>query len=64
MEMIMGDQQRITESCELLDSNGLLINQGYATRPLWNYDRKKIKAGWYRIKEWDYYAILSPEKEL
>jgi hypothetical protein len=57
--MIM--QQQITEPCDLLDDNGLLTNPGYATRALWRYDRNKIKAGWYRIKEWDYYAILSME---
>jgi hypothetical protein len=57
----MHPQHRITEPCELLDENGLLTRPGYAVQPLWRYDRKKIKAGWYRIKEWDYYAILSPE---
>jgi hypothetical protein len=54
-------QNHITEPCDLLDDNGLLTKPGYATRALWRYDRKKIKAGWYRIKEWDYYAILSME---
>ncbi|MBN1664589.1 MAG: DUF2804 domain-containing protein [Deltaproteobacteria bacterium] len=54
-------QQRITEPCELLDDNGLLTTPGYATQAFWRYDRNKIKAGWHRIKEWDYYAILAPE---
>ena len=57
----MQPQHRITEPCELLDENGLLTCQGYAVKPLWRYERKKIKAGWYRLKEWDYYAILSSE---
>jgi Domain of unknown function (DUF2804), N-terminal/Domain of unknown function (DUF2804), C-terminal len=58
----MGNQNRITEPCDLLDDKGLLTQPGYATKPLWNYDRKRIKAGWHRIKEWDYYAILSQER--
>ncbi len=57
----MGTQNKITESSELLDDNGLLTNPGYATKLLWRYDRNKIKAGWHRIKEWDYYAVLAPE---
>lgn len=55
-------QTQITEPCALLDENGLLTHSGYAVKPLWRYDRKKIKAGWYRIKEWDYYAVLSAER--
>lgn len=57
----MPNQHQVTAPCELLDENGLLVNPGYATRPLWRYDRQKIKAGWHRIKEWDYYCIVSPE---
>lgn len=58
----MVNQNRITEPCKLLDDNGLLINPGYATQPFWIYDRNKIKAGWHRIKEWDYYSVLSPDR--
>ena len=58
----MGKQHQIIESCELLDGNGYLVDPGYATTLHWRYDRKKIKAGWHRIKEWDYYYILCPDK--
>lgn len=58
----MDPQNQITEPCDLLDENGHLINPGYATSPLWQYDREKIKAGWHRIKEWDYYSVLDPEQ--
>jgi len=58
----MDPQNRITEPCDLLDANGHLIHPGYATRPLWRYDRKKIKAPRHRIKEWDYYYVLAPEQ--
>ena len=55
----MATQHRITEPTELLDEKGKLVEPGYATRLYWRYDRSKIKAGWHRIKEWDYYYILN-----
>ncbi|MFW9845419.1 MAG: DUF2804 domain-containing protein [Candidatus Thorarchaeota archaeon] len=57
----MAAQRRITESTELLDENGHLVAPGYATKLLWRYDRSKIRAGWHRIKEWDYYYILNEQ---
>ncbi len=54
--------REITENIELLKADGTLTEQGWARRMLFNYDRKKIKAPFYRIKEWDYYAFLNPEK--
>lgn len=58
----MGEQRRILESCDLLDPNGHLINPGYAVRPFWRYNREMIRASRFRIKEWDYYAVMAPEK--
>ncbi len=58
----MSVQNRITAPCELLNEAGHVINPGYAVRPLWRYDRKKIQASRLRIKEWDYYYILAPEQ--
>ncbi|MFX1605537.1 MAG: DUF2804 family protein, partial [Promethearchaeota archaeon] len=55
----MVSQHQITEPTELLDESGELVEPGYATRLFWQYDRSKIKAGWHRIKEWDYYYILN-----
>lgn len=52
-------QHEITSSIELLDNQGHLVEEGWARRPLWRYDRSRIKAPWYRIKEWDYYCVLS-----
>jgi len=54
-------QHEITEPSPLLNRDGTLIQQGFATRPLLAYNRENIKAGWHRIKEWDYYAVLTPE---
>jgi len=42
-----------------LQQNGEITAPGWARRPYWDYDRKKIKASPLRIKEWDYYAIYS-----
>jgi len=55
----MRKQNQITNPIALLDDNGELIEPGYATKQLWNYDKNKIKAGFHRIKEWDYYYILN-----
>lgn len=58
----MGIQNCITEPCDLLDEKGCLTHPGYATLPLWRYDRNKIKAARHRIKEWDYYYVVAPEQ--
>ncbi|MFW9847586.1 MAG: DUF2804 domain-containing protein [Candidatus Thorarchaeota archaeon] len=55
----MHNQHRITVPLDLLDEKGHLTEPGYATKLHWRYDRSKIKAGWHRIKEWDYYYILN-----
>ncbi len=57
----MGTQHRITKPTDLLDEQGHLVEPGYATQLLWTYDRSQIKAGWHRIKEWDYYYILNKD---
>ena len=53
----------IMEERELLDSSGRITKEGWARRPLWRYDRSRIKAPWWRIKEWDYYSILSHDRK-
>ena len=56
------NQHEITSPTELLDDQGHIVEEGWARRPLWHYDRARIKAPWYRIKEWDYYCILSQKR--
>jgi hypothetical protein len=58
----VGQQNRISEPGDLLDERGHLINPGYATEPYWRYNRKRIKASPFRIKEWDYYYIVAPDR--
>ncbi len=55
-------QHEITTPIDLLDDEGLVVDEGWARKPYWAYDRNRIRAPWYRIKEWDYYAILSHDK--
>lgn len=52
-------QTEIREALDLLDSEGHIRKEGWARRPLWRYERKAIRAGALRIKEWDYYSVLS-----
>lgn len=56
-------QTEITKNIPLLAKNGHIIKEGWAKRPYWEYDRKRIKASKLRIKEWDYYSILSQKEE-
>ena len=50
-------QTEITANGNLLNEKGELNKAGYARRLLLSYDRKAIKAGFWRIKEWDYYLV-------
>ncbi len=50
-------QHRITAAGDLHDERGCLQACGYATSPLLRYDRSRIAAPKWRIKEWDYYYI-------
>ena len=50
-------QHRIVKPGFLHDEKGRLIEPGYATRLIQQYDRKRIAANPLRIKEWDYYYI-------
>ncbi len=43
----------------LLNPDGTLTEPGWATDLLLKYDRSRIKVPGFRIKEWDYYCILS-----
>ncbi len=56
-------QNEIRKQVELLTNEGTLVEEGWARKPLWKYDRKKIAATWLRIKEWDYYHILSSDRK-
>ncbi|CAA0094868.1 Uncharacterised protein [Halioglobus japonicus] len=52
-------QNRITQRGDLLDENGVLKHAGWAKSLLLDYDRAAIRASKFKIKEWDYYCILT-----
>lgn len=52
-------QHEVTKKQQLLNRKGLIVEEGWARRPVWEYDRSRIKASKIRIKEWDYYALTS-----
>jgi hypothetical protein len=52
-------QHEMTTPGPLLDARGRLCEAGWARSPVKAYDRKAIRAGALRIKEWDYYCVLN-----
>ena len=50
-------QYEITEAIPLLNEQGDLTQPGYAKRLLPVYDRTKVRGGFARLKEWDYYYV-------
>ncbi len=54
-------QTEISQTMDLLDESGKIRREGYAKLPFWRYNRENIHAPWWRIKEWDYYAVIDEE---
>ena len=52
-------QRRVTKEGPLLSDEGRLLETGYATSLIRDYNREKIAASALRIKEWDYYCVTS-----
>ena len=50
-------QHEITRAIPLLDDQGNLTEAGYARKLLPVYERTKVKGGFARLKEWDYYYV-------
>ena len=48
----------VTQERELLDERGNLAEPGWSRRLLQRYDRQRIRAPKWRIKEWDYYLVM------
>ena len=56
------NQWEITSTAPLLDPDGTLAAWGWARYPLMVYDRDLIaRDKKHRLKEWDYYAVTSPD---
>jgi hypothetical protein len=54
--------KEIKSPLPLLKSDGTLYEEGWARAPHWQYNREFIAAGKWRIKEWDYYSVLSSDQ--
>ena len=50
-------QHEILGTIPLLDERGNLTEPGFARKLLPVYDRRKVKGGFARLKEWDYYYV-------
>lgn len=53
----------VTSKRNLLDSQGSLAEPGWSRKLLQIYDRNSVKAPKFRIKEWDYYLIVSEKND-
>lgn len=56
-------QNKLTKG-DLLNLDGSLAQKGYANSLVLKYNRNAIKAGRFRIKEWDYYLITTQDYAL
>ena len=57
----MAHEHLIEGEGPLLDDRGRLREAGYALRPPFAYDRTRVSAPGFRIKEWDYYLANDDE---
>lgn len=55
----MGRNHEVTEAQFLLNDDGELREPGWSRSLVQKYDRNMIKAPKWRIKEWDYYLVMS-----
>lgn len=55
----MSRNHEVTAPQPLLDEHGALREPGWSRQLLQTYDRRQIRAPKFRIKEWDYYIVLS-----
>ncbi len=53
----------VTKIQPLLKDDGTLREPGWSRKQVQIYDRSKIKAPAFKIKEWDYYLVLSEKNE-
>ncbi len=51
----------VTTAQKLLDEQGNIAEPGWARHLVWDYDKTQVKAPWYRLKEWDYYMVVSKD---
>ena len=52
-------QTELMGGMDLLGPDGRIVKEGWSRGPAWRYDRAMVRGGPLRIKEWDYYSVLS-----
>lgn len=57
----MKRNHEVTKFHALLDKKGQLVEPGWSKQLLQKYSREDIKAPKFRIKEWDYYLVMTEE---
>ena len=57
----MKRNHEVTKVHALLDRNGQLTEPGWSRQLIQKYSREAIKAPKFRIKEWDYYLVMTEE---
>ncbi len=55
----MRKQTEITESSNLFNTDGSLVQRGWARKPILKYNKENTGKGWSRIKEWDHFSVLN-----
>lgn len=57
-------QHEVVTRQMLLDAEGKIAEEGWSRFPAWEYSREAIHASKLRIKEWDYYYIISHKHQI
>jgi hypothetical protein len=52
-------QKEITEMTDILDSNGHVIQPGWARDEMWNFEKEKIALKPTRVKMWDFWEVFN-----
>ena len=53
--------REITSPGKLLKSNGTLTQPGWSRKMIQTYNKENISAPRFKIKEWDYYIVMSKD---
>jgi hypothetical protein len=51
-------QHEVATRQKLLGEDGIIKEPGYARQLVWEYNRSQVRAGFMRLKEWDYYLVV------
>lgn len=58
MELFMRNHE-VFQHQDLLNQDGRIAEPGFARTPVWRYNRENLPASHLRMKEWDYYMVMT-----